>query len=356
MSGVINRSNDEFISTLEHYYNDGLLSKQKHPEFDLTIWNYTPRVQYGKLWDNITLQCRGLVTDWKQNTITRPFPKFFNYEELTEEQIPNEPFEVFEKVDGSLGIIFWYGGKLHFATRGSFTSEQAIRGKKMLLEKYNIESLGPEFTTLVEIIYPENRIVVDYGQEEKLVLLGMKSLYTDIEVPYDELPKDTGMEIVKRYDGINDFVNIKNLISNDKEGFVIRFKNGFRMKIKGDEYIRLHKIVTNISNRDIWEYLKKGEPLDEILNRVPDEFYKWVKETESELRQQFLQIEFDYKNYFHDILDKVSIEDRKGFALEAIKYEHSSLLFNMKDGKDYKNKIWDLLYPSYTKPFSKHEN
>ena len=85
----------------------------------------------------------------------------------------------------------------------------------------------------------------------------MKSLYTDIEVPYDELPKDTGMEIVKRYDGINDFVNIKNLISNDKEGFVIRFKNGFRMKIKGDEYIRLHKIVTNISNRDIWEYLKK---------------------------------------------------------------------------------------------------
>ena len=77
MSGVINRSNDEFISTLEHYYNDGLLSKQKHPEFDLTIWNYTPRVQYGKLWDNITLQCRGLVTDWKQNTITRPFPKFF---------------------------------------------------------------------------------------------------------------------------------------------------------------------------------------------------------------------------------------------------------------------------------------
>jgi hypothetical protein len=51
------------------------------------------------------------------------------------------------------------------------------------------------------------------------------------------------------------------------------------MKIKGSEYVRLHKILTNISNRHIWECLKDKKPLDEIIEKVPDEFYNWVKET-----------------------------------------------------------------------------
>ena len=51
------------IHTLEKYHKDGLLHKQTHPSMDLTIWNYSPRVQYERLWDDITLQCRGLVTN-----------------------------------------------------------------------------------------------------------------------------------------------------------------------------------------------------------------------------------------------------------------------------------------------------
>ncbi len=50
------------IETLEKYYEDGLLHRQVHPTLDLTIWNYSPKVQYEKLWDEVTIQCRGLVT------------------------------------------------------------------------------------------------------------------------------------------------------------------------------------------------------------------------------------------------------------------------------------------------------
>ena len=49
---------------------------------------------------------------------------------------------------------------------------------------------------MVEIIYPENRIVVDYGDEEKLVVLGMtsrvsgKELEENITAADFNLPKE----------------------------------------------------------------------------------------------------------------------------------------------------------------------
>ena len=70
----------EFLYTLEQYSRTGHLFKQNHRTLPLSIWNYTPEVQYGQKWDNITLQCRGLVTDDKGNVISYPFKKFFNIE------------------------------------------------------------------------------------------------------------------------------------------------------------------------------------------------------------------------------------------------------------------------------------
>ena len=167
------------IEELERYNKEGLLHKQTHPNFDLTIWNYSPRVQYERLWDNITLQCRGLVTNSNGEIVARPFKKFFNYEEHKPEDIPNENYEVYEKMDGSLGILFYYNEWI-LATRGSFTSPQAIKGKE-LLEKYDYNRLDKNYTYLFEIIYPENRIVCDYDFED-LVLLGIIHTKTGDEV------------------------------------------------------------------------------------------------------------------------------------------------------------------------------
>ena len=66
------------LEKLEKYYNDGLLIKQVHPTKDLTIWNYSTKVQYDRLWDEVTLMARGLVTNSKGEIIARPFTKFFN--------------------------------------------------------------------------------------------------------------------------------------------------------------------------------------------------------------------------------------------------------------------------------------
>jgi|LakMenE01Jun11ns_1017448.scaffolds.fasta_scaffold9871269_2 RNA ligase len=353
------------IEKLEQYHKDGLLQKQIHPTLDLTIWNYSVSVQYERLWDEITVQCRGLVTNSKGEIVARPFTKFFNYEELTPEEIPNEYFDVYEKMDGSLGILFNYQDEWILATRGSFTSSQSIKGRE-LLEKYDYNRLNPDYTYLFEIIYSENRIVCVYDFED-LVLLGMVHTLTGDEVNihytdnYDirlkNLLNNIGFNIVTLYKTWGEgFDELKNDISKDKEGYVIRFKNGFRMKIKGEEYVRLHRIITNISNRDIWEYLKDGRPLDDILDKVPDEFYDWVKQTKEELLTQFETLDKEYQWIFKIINRVPGIENRGVFASFAKKYKHPNLLFNMLDGKDYSEQIWKLLYPPYSKPFNKNED
>ena len=343
-----------FLQKLEKYYEDGLLLKQTHPTYDLTIWNYSPRVQYDRLWDDITTQCRGLVTNSNGDIVARPFKKFFNYEEHQPEDIPNEDYVVYEKMDGSLGILFYYQDSWILATRGSFTSPQAIKGKE-ILNKHDISAIRKDNTYLFEIIYPENRIVVDYGDEEKLVVLGAIHTETGDEIPDSSLYwlKDCGFEIVTTYKTWGETYDLlKEEISKHKEGYVIRFKNGFRMKIKGDEYKRLHRILTNISNRDIWEYVKDEKPLDEILDKVPDEFYDWVKETESNLKVQFNDIKTNIELEFKELINK------KEFADKVKDNPLRSFLFKRLDSYSTQldKMIWDSIYPTYSKPFKKYSD
>lgn len=337
------------LNLLNQYVDKGWVVKQDHPTLPLSIYNYSRGVQYEKLWDPITLNCRGLVLDTDGNIVAKAFPKFFNYEELTEASIPKQTFEVFEKMDGSLGICFYYNGEWHMATRGSFTSEQAIRGKEML-DKYDISKLNTHYTYLFEIIYKENRIVVDYDFED-LVLLAVIDTETGAE-PGLDFVNTHDFKVVMRYKTWGeDWETLKKEISKDNEGYVIRFSGGMRMKIKGDEYVRLHRILTNFSTKDIWELLKNGEPLEPFLDRVPDEFDVWVKEVVKDIQIRFENIVKDYNAIFWSIYD----DDKKVFAERAKRYPHPSLLFSLYDKKnksayDY---VWKLLKPKYEKPFKK---
>jgi hypothetical protein len=361
------------LTTLEKYYNDGLLYKQTHPTKDLTIWNYSPKVQYERLWDDITLQCRGLVTNSKGDIVARPFKKFFNYEEHKPEDIPNEDYEVYEKMDGSLGILFYYEDEWIMATRGSFTSEQAIKGKE-LLEKYNYKRLHVDYTYLFEIIYKENRIVCEYDYND-VVLLGMIETKSGNEVNihnsnedvrFQNMISNIGFRVVMLYKTWGESYDLlKEEIQKDREGYVIRFKNGFRMKIKGEEYKRLHKILTNFSSKDIWELMKEGKPLDEFLDRVPDEFYKWVKQQVSSFEYAKYRIR-EHCGKIHDYFRYGKYGDvdpeptKKDFALHLEKCNtetfYKPILFAMWDGKPYEHIIWRIMKPKYEKPFKKDED
>jgi RNA ligase len=363
----IPQNNKLMLEILEKYHNDGLLHRQTHPTKDLTIWNYSPKVQYERLWDDITLQCRGLVTNSKGDIVARPFKKFFNYEEHKPEEIPNENYVVYEKMDGSLGILFNYEGEWILATRGSFTSPQAIKGKE-ILDRHDISAWRKDNTYLFEIIYPENRIVVDYKGEEKLVVLGAIHTETGEEIPDSSLfwTQDSGFEVAMTYKTWGEGYDLlKEEIQKDREGYVIKFKNGFRMKIKGEEYKRLHKILTNFSSKDIWELLRDGKPMDEFLDRVPDEFYKWVKQQVSSFEYAKYRIR-EHCGKIHDYFRYGKYGDvdpeptKKDFALHLEKCDvetfYRPILFAMWDGKPYEHIIWRIMKPKYEKPFKKDEN
>jgi T4 RnlA family RNA ligase len=347
------------IEVLNKYKEDGLLYSQVHPSLPLTIWNYAEKVQYEGLWDEITLSCRGLVTDNNGNIVARPWKKFFNMEEG--KHTPTSEFEVFEKMDGSLGILFYYEGNWVFATRGSFSSDQAIRGFE-ILKKYDYHKLQKKFTYLFEIIYDENRIVCRYDFED-LILLSMietetgyeVNLYSDFEdLRYKNLINNIGLKLVKRYDGISDYTTLKGMISNNAEGFVIRFSNGDRMKIKGEEYLRLHKIMTNLSTTAVWGILSNGDNIEELLIDVPDEFYDKIKSYTKDLRYGFMLIqEHAGKLYdsFYESTDGLTDVSKKDYAMWVQKQQKHlhPILFKMYDRKPYSEIIWKLMRPEFKK-------
>lgn len=344
---------------LEKYYNEGWLIKQVHPTKDLTIWNYSRKTAWEDHWDEITLMCRGLVTNSKGKIVSRCLPKFFNWEQLINANypIPSESFTMTDKMDGQYGGLFYYDNEWILTSRGSFESIYAKRGYE-LLKKYNYSELSHDLTYIFEIIFKEGRIVIKYDYED-LVMLASINIETGIEKSiYGQGYEVLGFKLVKKYDGVNDFNAIKAMIADDAEGYVIQFKSGFRMKIKGDEYCRLHSIVTNISSRDIWRALKDGLPMDSILENVPDEFDKWVKNQIKMFKEMYeitdSVIQMKYYTKIHPRAD----ETRKDVALRILKEvkAHRGIFFNMYDGKDYSYAIWKKLYPAYTKPFNNNDD
>lgn len=342
-------------SELHRLIGEKYVDVNQHPFADLTIYNYSKSAQFDRVWTPETKQCRGLIVNSKTSDIVaRPFEKFMNLEEHAPSEIPNEPFVAYEKLDGSLGIYYQARGKdgLWFqsiATRGSFTSDQAIKAQEILRKKYATGPFHPRFTYLFEIIYPENRIVVNYGDKEDLILLAVIETETGQEVR-PEFVFWSGPR-AKQYRMRSSWVtpwSFKHSVPKNKEGFVLRFESGLRVKVKGEEYIRLHRLITGVSAKRIWECLERGEGLDVFLEDVPDEFYQWVKRVAGRLMQRFNEIRLDA------IADADRAEalfstrkDQAEWVFETGKcsYPHLVLFFlSGKTGPKMNKAIWRLVW------------
>jgi RNA ligase len=328
----------------------------KHLTLDLYIYNYSHKAQFDNVWDNETEQCRGLIMDGARNIVARPFKKFRNLSQHTD--LPVEPFTVTEKMDGSLGILYWEGDQPAIATRGSFSSDQAIRATKILRDKFSSNRCEQIFlknyTYLFEIILPENRIVVDYGKTEDLVLLSIIRTRDGVELTYPAVKtfaQVVGLSVVKSYDGISDFRTLGENARENSEGYVVRFLSGLRVKIKFDEYVRLHRLLTNVNAKAIWDLLRNGESLTELIERVPDEFFLWVKKTKDGLEKRFSDIERNAKEWYTEFGETNPSAGRKQFAELAMESPYRGILFAMLDGKDYSHIIWKMIRPEAEKPF-----
>lgn len=332
---------------VEAHIAQGNIRAQPHPAYPLRILNYTPQVQYGRLWDDTTLMCRGLIItdDWE--VVARPFRKFFNWgewDETKQADYADRPKSVTEKLDGSLGILYHWDGAWHVATRGSFDSDQA-RVAQQILTGYDLAEIPTAgVTPLVEIIYPSNRIVVDYGGVRELVLLAALSTASGerLASPWWYGPRAQPVR--------EDIATLLSVDESNREGFVVAFSDGEMAKIKIDEYVRLHRILTGTNAVRVWEACQDEALYAALMDRVPDEFYDWVRDTAAELRFRYDQIEKTAVGLFAE-LRPLADESRKAFALEATKTDVADLLFAMLDDKAYADRIWRRIKPEATKPF-----
>lgn len=348
---------------IQPYIDNGLVEAKGHPTLPLTIYNYSRECQFKQSWDSVTLQCRGLILDHDDKLVARGFNKFFNYEEVEHKnQVPlrDEYVYVQEKMDGSLGILFYYNQDWHMATRGSFESDQAKAGLEILKTKYDLDKFHPTVSYLCEIIYPENRIVVDYS-EEKIMFLS--AVMDGREVSWGTaralfhssgiLEEDIVITSINTIDR-ELFGSLKALNELGKEGFVLRFHpSNYRIKIKFDEYVRLHRLLTTFSNLDIWECLRNGDDLTKYLERVPDEFDSWVKGWLRSIQSAYVMKEKEAREWTGkvQIASHPSRKSEAEWILENVPKEYQGLVFSMLQGKDYNPAIWRMIRPDYQKPF-----
>ncbi|MFD9030224.1 RNA ligase [Streptomyces sp. NPDC059567] len=381
----------------------GHVTRKAHPELPLSIYTYTRACQYERIWNRVTTRCRGLVADDATGEIVAlPLPKFFNIGEHETGQpyapaLPDEPFDVYDKVDGSLAVIFHYAGRWQVASKGSFISAQATWAQRRL-DARDTGALTPGVTYLAEILYPQNRIVVDYGDRRDLVLLAAfgpdgtevplaeaATAWTEIGTVVRTWPAMSLTELIALTES-NTLPGGRTATGTDAEGFVLRYASGVRAKAKLSEYVRLHKVLTGVTERDIWRShgiqrfagmaVKRlasglgcsvaelggirasgGRPLDALLEQVPDEFDAWVRgviarlEDEAAAREQ--AIDEAYKRVTH------LAADRGAFA-RAVKAlpvapEIRSALFLRLDGRPTDLVVWRSVRPEAADPFTTDE-
>ena len=330
--------------------DEGYIRVKPHPTKPLRIYNYSEKAAYEQVWTNETSRCRGLIVNAADEIVARPWSKFFNYGEheagkgdlqlldLTAQ------VEVTDKMDGSLGIL--YGDEI--ATRGSFISDQALHATQVYRVRYaNRWEPVPGLTYLFEIIFPANRIVLDYGDTDDLVLLGAVKTRTGMTFGPEDLEEWPGPRtITYPYRTLADALAAEP--RKNAEGFVVRYPDsGVMVKIKQEDYVLLHRLVTGLNERVVWEHLSEGGGVLDLIESIPDEFHQWVHDKAGALQQRHDDL-LSYASGVHQglILRLGPNHQRRDYAMAAAEFSTvRPFLFLILDGKNPSPNIWRTLKP-----------
>jgi RNA ligase len=342
---------------LESHVRNGYVTARSHPHLPLTVFNYTPKAVYEPLWDEVTLRCRGLIADSDGLIVGNCMNKFFNYGEVNAKNVDlSGPVQVTDKLDGSMGSVIVYNGQLVVATRGSFESEQAkwahdyISKNTELCNAFRL-LCSENVTAVVEIIYPENRIVVDYGDMTAVVLIGAIGNYEltagkQLWIPADRIYSWPG-PVVERFEATSFEEALRIPPRLNREGIVIYFEDsGQRLKIKQEDYLIAHRFVSNLTPKNIWEQLREGKTVENMLEIAPDEFHSTVREVSSVILKNKVRLEEEIEREFLALTQR-KFSSRKDFA-EAVKDNPlKSFLFLRLDGRTDQlvDSVWKAIEP-----------
>jgi hypothetical protein len=301
--------------TLEHYLQgESQFCVEKHPDVDLYIYGYDTRKPDKIIWDNTNINMRGLIVDAEGEVQAMSFKKFFTFRRYVTPKVialsegntlrlPQEDYIITEKMDGTLGLLYWINDIPYIATQRSFKAANAQRASQILHNKYShlFDEFDRNKSYIFEVFFPESHVLVDYGDCEDLVLIGVIDKATGKEETH--LHRNIGFPVAKDYTQefrhIVNFDELKNLNIPNMEGFVITYlESGLKIKLKFPWFdeahdamneiiqysIKMRKVRTKfnnlmninrnlLSNLVIWEYLQSGKSESELFRKIPYDYY-----------------------------------------------------------------------------------
>jgi putative RNA ligase len=372
---------------VEDAWEQGYISIQHHPTETLAVLNYSNKTQFEQAWTETTMTCRGLI----YNTVTkeivaRPWKKFHNWGQSGAPVMDlGASVDVYDKLDGSMGALYRRpsDGRYAVATRGSFTSDQAKHATQVWEKQYADRFNGPPgMTFLMEIVYPENRIVLDYHGIDDLILLDVIDTQSGRRMLGSLAPLWPGPVVEKfSYRTLEEALNASP--RPNCEGYVVTFtETGEMVKLKQADYVALHRIMTNTTPRVIWQYLAvnacahlipENKPkmwasrlgifedkalqilavgpnwLEQMAERVPDEFHDWLK-------TMVIDINLKVEDLAEDIMVQYAgirhIKDQREFVMAADpESRHFHHVLALRNGHDITTELWRKSEPAATKPW-----
>lgn len=267
------------LKELNSYVDNTIICREKHPNANLYIYGYYTSLTLPTIWDEISIHCRGMIVDALGNVLEHPFNKFWTFKQylnkytvlLNDNQImkiPEGDFRIIEKIDGTMCTLYWINNKPYLATQRSFTNPKALEATKILYEKYNhlFSKLDKKYTYIFEAVYPESKVLIDYGNTRDLFLIGMIDKKSDIPLELPDIGFPRAKDYTKKYAHIKNFNDLIALNLPNQEGFVIYLSDGKMMKLKFPWYQEAHRLLGLIIQKD-FAYFRMHKELITIFGK-----------------------------------------------------------------------------------------
>lgn len=308
----------------------------------------------------IRRECRGLLFYPDGRVMSRRLHKFFNVNERDETADRfvdlSKPHVILEKLDGSMITPVVTPGGLRWGTKMGITdvSMQAelFVAKNPDYIKFSQFCIDAGHTPIYEWCSRSQRIVVDYP-DDRLVLIAIRNTITGKYTDYAGLKNLVGpwkIELVKTYPGTA--ASMEHLITEtraaeDIEGWIIRFDNGQMVKIKGDWYVRIHKVKDALAHEKNVVELLINETADDVKPHMLEQDRVRLEQYETDFWIGIAKTVRDYEAYFQALLDAGI--DRKNWALNHMATDQqtrpylSNIVFGLFDGRDARKLILDII-------------
>ena len=310
-------------------------------------------------------ECRGLLFDRGGNILSRRLHKFFNVNEREETLARaidfTQPHSILEKLDGSMVTPIQVDTHIRWATKMGITdvsmNAEVYVSRNIHYQEFADYIMSFDATPIFEWCSTKNRIVVEYPHD-RLVLLAIRDNVSGDYKSYESmcnLASQYGVEVVKAYSG--NASSMQQLLDTTKElqgaeGYIIRFDNGHMVKVKGEWYVRIHKVKDSLSQEKNIIDLLVNDKIDDIKPHMLDSDRQSLEHFETSFWSGInTQVE-NYHRYFSMVIS--SGLDRKAYAQNwmptIIKQDpHApSIVFGCFDGRDIRTMILDTIRKNCT--------